>query len=535
MNLYEDFRFYMLMARRRLVFFLAPLIAIGIGGTAVVFYLPAIYTSSAKILVETQQIPDTFVKSTVTALATERLLGIQQRVLTRDNMLEIADKFSLFKDLHGYSRTDIYELMKQRITFEMIDLAPPNQTRRRDGPVTVAFNLGFDYEHPEVAAAVANELVGIVLNEDIQDRTLRASETTSFLAKESERLAAALKTIDAQIADFKLRNSATLPEKLAFSMGQLEQQQNLVTETERDIRAAEEGRRMLQFEANVRRNQPSMTGASPGRTPEQTLRDLKTQYEKQSVVYSEDHPEMRALKKQIAAQEKVAGDAASQFQNASQTAVGAGGPASLEEQLIGEKIAEADRRVELLKVQRDSMAVNNRALEQIVLRTPQVGAELSALERRREALQTSSDEMAAKLSQAQLGERLELGQQAERFQVIEAPIVPQSPTRPKRIPLLFLVAGASLGGGLAAAVGAEFLNGTIKRSSDLSRNLNQRVLVVVPYIFTKEERRRRPVRAIVYLLLLLALLAIGLAALHIFYMPLDVLMYTLLRKFDRLL
>ena len=51
MNLYEDFRFYMLMARRRLVFFLAPLIAIGIGGTAVVFYLPAIYTSSAKILV----------------------------------------------------------------------------------------------------------------------------------------------------------------------------------------------------------------------------------------------------------------------------------------------------------------------------------------------------------------------------------------------------------------------------------------------------------------------------------------------------
>ena len=97
------------------------------------------------------------------------------------------------------------------------------------------------------------------------------------------------------------------------------------------------------------------------------------------------------------------------------------------------------------------------------------------------------------------------------------------------------MAGASLGGGLAAAVGAEFLNGTIKRSSDLSRNLNQRVLVVVPYIFTKEERRRRPVRAIVYLLLLLALLAIGLAALHIFYMPLDVLMYTLLRKFDRLL
>lgn len=533
MNLGSDIRFYLTMARRRLGYFLAPLVVVAAIGSIIVMSLPAIFTSSAKILVESQQIPDTFVKSTVTAIAAERLISIQQRVLTRDNMLTIVDKFGLFKDRPVLSRTEVYELMKERITFEMLDLSGPASIRRRDAPMTVAFMVGFDYEQPNVAAAVANELVSIVLNEDIQDRTDRASETTDFLTKESQRLAQELQDIDAKIEDFKLKNSSTLPEKLTFNMAQLDKQQRLVSEMDRDIRAAEENRRLLNFEANVRKTQTDVASGGKDQTPEQTLAALKAQYDKMLAVYSENHPEMRTLRRQIAAQEAVVKAASEQVKNANVEAATAPADASLDTRLIFEKIAAIDGNLALLRKQRDDMVKNNSEIEAIVLRTPQVGAELQAMERRRDALQNSSDEMASKLSQAKLGERLELGQQAERFQVIEAPIVPQEPTRPKRVPLLLLVLGASVGSGIAFAFGAEFIDGTIKRSVDLSRKLNHRVLAVVPYIKTREEKKRRPLLAVAVLIFLLLLLAASLAALHFFYMPLDVLYHVMIAKLSR--
>jgi capsular polysaccharide biosynthesis protein len=189
----------------------------------------------------------------------------------------------------------------------------------------------------------------------------------------------------------------------------------------------------------------------------------------------------------------------------------------------------------LLKQQRAELIASNEKLQDIIVRTPQVGAELASLERRREALQRSTDEMAAKLAQATLGERMEENQQAERFEVIEAPIVPSEPSRPKRLPLLMLVAGVAMGVGAATALGAEFLGGTIKRSSDLTRKMNQRLLTVVPYIYTRRELRRRRVNIVLWLVGSLIAIAAGLLAIHFFYSPLDILILRMMNNLRSLI
>ena len=81
-----DFKYVFRVLRRRFYQFFLPFVLLSAIGTVVVMSLPAIYSADAKILVESQQIPDSLVKSTVTALASERLQVIQQRVLTRDNL-----------------------------------------------------------------------------------------------------------------------------------------------------------------------------------------------------------------------------------------------------------------------------------------------------------------------------------------------------------------------------------------------------------------------------------------------------------------
>ena len=77
-------------AFRRRAWILALTIVIGSSlAFSIAYLLPPVYRSTAKILVESQQIPSDLARSTVTSSTSERLHLIQQRLMTRDNLLEI--------------------------------------------------------------------------------------------------------------------------------------------------------------------------------------------------------------------------------------------------------------------------------------------------------------------------------------------------------------------------------------------------------------------------------------------------------------
>lgn len=523
MNYSEEIAFYSRILKRRLAHLLVPMAVVGAVGTGIVLKLPSIYTSFGKILVESQQIPNVLVQSTVTAQASERVQVLQQRVMTRENILALAEKFSLFAKRKDLSKTDLVSLIQSRIKFEMIDLEAATKKKTKKDQVAIAFSVGFEHEQPGIAAKVANELITIILDDDAKNRTKRASDTTDFLKQESERLARELSKLEGRISEFKLENSAALPEKLAFNMGVLERQQQEIQTIDRDMRVAEDGKRLLTLEANIRKAQPNAV-AQGGKTQtvDQQLQALKDQYADRLTVFSENHPQMRALRKLIAVKEALAEDAKAKITDPEPVKLDDPN-LSAESRILAEKIAAIDSSNGALDARKSELASSNTSLKDIISRTPQIGAELSTLDRQRDALQKSSDEMAAKLAQAQLGERLEENQQAERFEVLEAPVVPQEPSRPQRAPLMLIVGGLSLFAGAATAFGTDLLSGTIKRSSDLSRRMNLRVLSTVPYIETLKERRRSKWVTRLVLLALVCGLLFGLAAIHFLYSPLDIL------------
>src|ERR1700751_2687509 len=90
--------FYFELARRRWLHFLIPFLLIAPAGLALAKLWPAVYVSEGRILVESQQIPADLVRPTVTTAAQERIQVIEQRTMTRDNLLAIADKFDLFPE-----------------------------------------------------------------------------------------------------------------------------------------------------------------------------------------------------------------------------------------------------------------------------------------------------------------------------------------------------------------------------------------------------------------------------------------------------
>jgi uncharacterized protein involved in exopolysaccharide biosynthesis len=224
--------------RRRFLYFLFPFVVIACVGFAVTMLLPAVYVAEGKLLVESQQIPTELVRPTITASAKERIQVIEQRIMTRENLLALADKYQMFANRRNtLSGTELLDLMRQRTRMVPFEL---DQTRRRSDTVTIALSIGFEYEHPEIAMRVANELLTLILNEDARNRSRRAQETTNFLAGEVKRLEGELGTVDTQISEFKRRYSGeTAAEKtstqLALLKAELQEKASLFADAHPDM------------------------------------------------------------------------------------------------------------------------------------------------------------------------------------------------------------------------------------------------------------------------------------------------------------
>jgi uncharacterized protein involved in exopolysaccharide biosynthesis len=241
--------YYFDILKKRKFYALIPFIAILAVGWAIAMLWPPTYLAEGKILVVSQQIPVDLVRPTVTASASERISTIEQRVMTRDNLLKIVDKYQMYADQRSrLSRTDLLDLMRSNTTIKPLDIDPQ---RRQSDNFTIAVTVGFLDRRPDVATKVANELITLFLNEDARNRTNRATETTRFLEQEVSKLQVELAAID---------------EKMLAA----------------------------------RRDAPLLTQESA--IPQ--LSALKAELAAKAAVFSQSHPEVRRLKAQIEALEK---------------------------------------------------------------------------------------------------------------------------------------------------------------------------------------------------------------------------------------
>ena len=200
------------VVKRRWLYFVIPFVLIFAVGAVITALLPATYVSEGKMLIESQEIPTDLVQPTVSTVADERVALLQQRIMVRDKLLAIADKYKLAelatKDRFlgrwrpQMSATDIVDMMRERTQISPVKNEMPARPGQRQ---FIAFTVSFENERPEVARQVANELVTTILDEDVRARTNSALETTRFLERESQRLNTELNSLELKIADAKSR------------------------------------------------------------------------------------------------------------------------------------------------------------------------------------------------------------------------------------------------------------------------------------------------------------------------------------------
>jgi len=565
----KDLSDYIDAFRRRRGTIIAVAGVIFVLGLAAALLWPPTYQSTATILIEEQEVPQELVQSTVTSYATQRIQTISQRVMTRANLMNIIEKYNLYEDERKRETTEeILARMRDDIKLEMISAEVVDPRSGRPMPATIAFSLSFEGEDPQKVQKVASELTTLYLNENLKERSTKATETLAFLSSEADRLNRQIAELDRQLAEFKEQNINRLPELSQLNTQMLDRTEREIADIDNQIRAMEDRRFYLKGQLE----QIDPYGSDPNLSPGARLKALRTEYASMVARYSPEHPDVIRLKREIEALEKETGagpdrealakelDALRVQLKAAEEKYAAEHPdvqrlkkavAALEKEY--EAAAEAGTgqartpdnpayltlRAQLNSIENDIKALLARRAElenklkdyeKRLTEMPQVERQYLALQRDYENAVAKYREIKAKEMQARVAQQLEQESKGERFTLIDPPALPEEPIKPNRPAIIFLSLVLAIGGGLGVAAVGESLDSSIRGAKGVLQTLQVMPLAVIPYLESEEERRRR--KAHKWKLAAGSVGALVLAALlvHFLFTPLDVLWFRTLRK-----
>lgn len=227
------------MLRRRAVLW-AGIAAIGVLVSLVyTLSLPRIYETAAVIQIEQPSIEEaTSGTGNLNAATLQKLQIIEQRVMARDNLLDIIAKFDLFSD--DPSMTESMKVFQLRLAARVQQITDPNLAWRPDVSPT-ALMISVRLGDPEMAANIANELVTNVLDQNARRRAERARETLEFFNSEEKRIREAIIVLEDQIAKFKRENAASLPDQVEENRRELNRIRDIELDLDRQIVGLREG------------------------------------------------------------------------------------------------------------------------------------------------------------------------------------------------------------------------------------------------------------------------------------------------------
>lgn len=205
----------------RHIVLLALILAVGVAAS--LFYaisLPREYEATAVIQIEQTQVqaPSFGGAPSVNARTLQQLQIIEQRVMSRDNLLAIIEQEGLFAELPAMSDSD--KVLALRLAAGVTRVADPALAWRPD-VIPTALSITARLGDPDVAARVANTLVNNVLEQNRLRREAQATETLAFFESEEARLGGDIEALEAQISVFKQENGNSLSDGLSSQREEL--------------------------------------------------------------------------------------------------------------------------------------------------------------------------------------------------------------------------------------------------------------------------------------------------------------------------
>jgi polysaccharide chain length determinant protein (PEP-CTERM system associated) len=471
---------------------------------ALAYSLPPVYRSTGTILIEQQGLPSDLVQSTVSSNAEERIAVVRQRVMAEANIIRIMDEHGLYPDLRKPTdETAAIARFKENVTVETQTAEVIDPRTARPASVTISFAISFDADTPGTAQAVASELVEAFLAENQKERQEVTKEATRFLEDESERLAAEITKLEAEFAAFKTEAGDSLPERMSSNLDALQRTRDRLGEINQSLRGLTESNILL--DAELARTQPYLTSSSVGPggervlPPAEQLKSLESQAVALSARYSAAHPDRIRVEHELRALRQAIQDGSVQTSPAD-----ADNPAYVQ---LRARIIANETEMDALKKTRTEVESQIAGYERLISAGPGVEQRYLAMTRDYESAVERYRDVRSKLMQARMAESLETESKGERFTLVNAPRLSDTPVKPNRTAMIFLGFVLGIGTGLGSVLVRQAFDHGLYGARAVAAITGYTPLAVIPFIETRRDRHERRRRLYSVLGLFVAIVA----------------------------
>jgi len=213
-----DLEDYIDVARRHVSWIVGPMLAGTVIAIVVAFALPNVYVSQAEMQITPAQISESIVKTTVNQVLTDRIMQMQNEILSRTSLSNVIQdpRLDLYKpDRASKPIEDVIETMRTNIKIK-IDSLPGDGSRRAS-----AFSISFSYPDRIKAQQTVQALVTKFQDSNLTTQATQQKVVNTYVHDELSEAKAKLDQINEQLTKFRVENSGKLPEQSNLNMAQL--------------------------------------------------------------------------------------------------------------------------------------------------------------------------------------------------------------------------------------------------------------------------------------------------------------------------
>ena len=521
---------YLDILRRRKWYIVFSILVILFGASVYSVVAPEKYKSSTTILVIPQRVPEGYVRSTISSRVDEHLATIWQQVLSRTRLLAVMDELGLYKEERKKLPAEVVvEMMRKTVEIKIASASNRGGGRRGSRESSEdAFTLTVTHGNPQMAMMTASRLASFFIDENLRSREQQAVGTSDFLESQLQATKRRLEAQEEKVKQYKLQFMGELPQQLQANLQILSRLQEQMRNNSDATRQAQDRKVYIEAQAGVLEAQLSAQMSAAERAAREAatggpeapfsgvgsstttlgieLSAKKSQLAALSAKYTENYPEIRRLKQEVAQLEKQLAEAIVQEGSAGNGAVpsrqlptaGSGAssqaPGARERDEILRLRAQRtsiDSEIASLRKDRQGIEKTIAGLEARIEQSPRREQEMVALTRDYENLRASYDDLLKKKLDAEVSQNLEKRQKGEQFQIVDPANLPQEPFTPNRPKVFGIAFAVALFVGFGGAIGMEMVNPVLRGKRDFQHFFQVPVFASIPVIRDTEYEARK--------------------------------------------
>lgn len=464
-------------ARPALIAAFAVLLAM----TCFVFLLPAVYESRATLLIEHMDMPVELAGGAGSQEYVEqRLQRTRQRVLTSEGVQALISRRGVYEVDDDTNVDQLVDEFRANtfVTPRVTGVIDPRSMRSAE--LTYAFDVGFWHSDPDVATAIANDLADLFVASSAAQAKEDAIRAIEFAKVESERLAGELREREARLTTFRQKNPGGLPEDRVRNQDRALSLEREIAAIDADLRAARARRDLLDAQLrDTPRDNPVINESGQvvmGGADRLTAAQLELAAA--LAKYSESHPDVRRLRREIATLSTETGSSVAAPTN----------PAYVQ---VQSQVNAANIEVRELSARRSSVAGQLAQMRGEITLSPKLEEQYRELVRDYEVIRSQYEQMRAQQATSELKAKAANTSAAESYVLINSASVPEDPVEPDRVALMFLAVVLAVAAGIGTAFMLNVTDPTVRGSSDVAAIAGTPPFAHVPTLRNAVEARRR--------------------------------------------